>query len=53
MLDPGIQECGSVKECAPNFCADLGHDVIGGSQDQATLGGECDSFDPDLMDPDL
>ena len=53
MLDPGFQERGSMKECAPKFLVDLGHDVIGGSQDHATSGGVCDSFDPDLMDPSL
>jgi hypothetical protein len=53
MLDPWFQERGSGKECAPNFLADLGHDVIGGSQDHATLGGVCDSFDLDLMGPGL
>ena len=53
MLDPGFQECGSMKECAQNFLVDLGHDVIGGSRDHATSGGVCDSFDPDLMDPGL
>ena len=46
MLDPGFQECGSMKECSPNFLVDLCHDVIGGSRDHATSGGV-----PDLMDP--
>ena len=48
MLDPGFQESGSMKECSPTFLVDLGCDVIGGSRDNATLGGV-----PDLMDPGL